>query len=64
MHDDFVYPYIVGYFPIYDDEYGHIHYDNNDDDHALHDTQMFPDLRTSDYSGSKGVRTALGLTLA
>ena len=35
MH--FVYTYTLGYFPIYDNEYGRVHYDD-DDHHAPHDT--------------------------
>ena len=35
MH--FVCSYTLGYFPIYDDEYERIHYDN--DDHVSHDTR-------------------------
>ena len=36
MH--FVCTYTSGYFPIYDDEYGHIYYDDHDDN-VSHDTQ-------------------------
>ena len=36
MH--FVCTYTSGYFPIYDNEYGRVCYDD-DDDHVLHDTQ-------------------------
>ena len=41
------------YFPIYDDEYGHIHYD--DDDHALHDIQGSADLHTSLWTTSSSM---------
>ena len=42
-----VYSYISSYFPICDDEYERVHYD--DDDHALHDIRGFADLWTFDY---------------
>ena len=45
-----VYSYTSGYFSIYDDEYGRVHYDDyDDDDHVLHDTRGFSNLRTFDY---------------
>ena len=44
MH--FVCSYTSGYFPIYDDEYEHVYYDDDDDGHALHDTQWFADIQT------------------
>ena len=34
----FVCTYTSGYFSIYDDEYGRVHYDDDDDVHASHDT--------------------------
>ena len=34
-----------GYFPFYNDDYGHVRYDD-DGDHAAHDTQGFVDLQT------------------
>ena len=34
--------YTSGYFPIYDDEYGRVHYD--DDDHVSHDIWGFADI--------------------
>ena len=39
--------YTSGYFLIYDDEYGCVHYD--DDDHALYNIRGFADLQTSGY---------------
>ena len=30
-----------GYFPFYDDEYGRVHYDDDDDNHALLDIRGF-----------------------
>ena len=68
------YSYTSGYFLIYDDEYGHVHYDDDDDDddddhhhhHASHDIQEFDDLQTSSYrqlarlDGSKGGVNLLG----
>ena len=47
MH--FVCSYTFGYFPIYDDVYGCVHYDDDDHHHASHDTQSFADLWTFDY---------------
>ena len=44
MH--FVCTYTSGYFPIYDDEYGRVHYDD-EHHHASHGTQGSTDLRTS-----------------
>ena len=41
----FVCTYTSDYFPIYDDEYGHVHYDDHHH-HASHDTQGSADLRT------------------
>ena len=35
-----VYSFTLRYFPFYDDEYEHIHYDD-DNDHVLHDIQGF-----------------------
>ena len=35
------------YFPIYDDEHGRIHYE--DDDYALYDIQRFAELSTFNY---------------
>ena len=32
--------FTLGYFPFYDDEYGRVHYDDNDH-HALHDIRGF-----------------------
>ena len=43
MHS--VYTYSSDYFPFYDDEYGHVHY-NDDDDHASHKIQGSANLRT------------------
>ena len=43
MH--FVCTYTLWYFSIYDDEYGRVHYD--DDDHVSHETQLSADLWTS-----------------
>ena len=40
--------YISGYFPIYEDEYERVHYDD-DHHHASHDTREFADLQTFDY---------------
>ena len=45
MH--FVCTYTLGYFSIYDDEYGRVRYNDDDDDRASHDTQGPADLRTS-----------------
>ena len=42
--------YTSGYFPIDDDEYGCIHYD--DDDHVSHSTQGFADLQMSLWTTS------------
>ena len=39
--------YTSAYFLIYDDEYGCLHYNDDDDDHALHDIRGFADLQTS-----------------
>ena len=50
MH--FVYSYTSRYFPIYDDKYRRIHYDDDDDGHASHDTQGSADLRTSQRTSS------------
>ena len=44
----FVCLYTSGYFPIYEDKYEHVHYDD-DDGHASHDTRGFADLQTSGY---------------
>lgn len=44
MH--FVCLYTSSYFPIYDDEYERVHYDDNH--HATHDTWGFANLQT-DY---------------
>ena len=44
---DIVCPFTSGYLPIYDDEYGCVHYD--DDGYALHDIRGFANLRTSGY---------------
>ena len=45
-----VYSYTFGYFPIYDDEYEGVHYDDDDDDdQTLHDIREFVDLQTSSY---------------
>ena len=41
--------YTSDYFPIYDDEYGHIQYDDDDEHHVSHDTQKFANLRTFGY---------------
>ena len=65
MH--FVCLYTSGYFPIYDDEYERVHYDDNH--HATHDTWGLLTSRrlTTDnqphYDGSKGVQNAWGFTL-
>ena len=38
--------YKSGYFPIYDDEYERVHYDD-DEDHVSHDTRGPTDFQTS-----------------
>ena len=41
--------FTLGCLHIYDDEYGRLHYYNDDDHHVLHDIQGFADFRTSGY---------------
>ena len=61
-----------GYFPIYDNEYGHIHYDDDDgddddgdddddDDDVLHDIQGFGNLWTFDCRQLARLRWAQGV---
>ena len=66
MH--FVCTYTLVYFPIDDDEYECVHYDD-DDDHASYDTQGFANIRTSLQTASStmigpGSATAWECTLA
>lgn len=36
-----VYSFTSSYFSFYDNEYEHVHYNDDDDDHALHDIREF-----------------------